>query len=244
MKFETLSSFKLFTDNTEQQNRQDRNNTQTAALIRTPTDEDNVTVIIQTALPTDKETRLYPNLQAINGDTQNAALTDAGSTESGFHEERDENISTSEPLLHELCSHTEIDSKCEGCQNKRNTLNIDQHDNDDCSYKTMKEQPFQDFATGNHFNDYFCFSSSLSPVVTETEPHTGSSFPKTRTSFTLNIPGMFLIPEFSHYILIKDQNNLYIPGYPLCHTERLSIRVAIFCMFFLYIFVNLICNQL
>ncbi|CAG2234433.1 unnamed protein product [Mytilus edulis] len=175
-------------DNTEQQNRQDRNNTQTAALIRTPTDEDNVTVIIQTALPTDKQTRLYPNLQAINGDTQNAALTDAGSTESGFHEESDENISTSDPLIHELCSHTEIDSKCEGCQNKRNTLNIDQHDNDDCSYKTKKEQPFQDFATGNHFKDDFCFSSSLSPVVTETEPHTGSSFPKTRKSFALNIP--------------------------------------------------------
>ncbi|XP_071145561.1 uncharacterized protein [Mytilus edulis] len=175
-------------DNTEQQNRQNRNNTQTAALIRTPTDEDNVTVIIQTALPPDKQTRLYPNLQAINGDTQNAALTDAGSTESGFHEESDENISTSDPLIHELCSHTEIASKCEGCQNKRNTLNIDQHHNDDCSYKTKKEQPFQDFATGNHFKDDFCFSSSLSPVVTETEPHTCSSFPKTRKSFAVNIP--------------------------------------------------------
>ncbi|XP_052081537.1 uncharacterized protein LOC127719464 isoform X3 [Mytilus californianus] len=175
-------------DNTEQQNRQDRNHTQRVALIRNPTDEDSVTVNMQTALPKVEQKGLYPNLLAINGDTKNAALTDASSTESGFHEDSDENMSGSDPLINQLCLHTEMDSKCARCLNKRDILNIDQQDNDDCSYETKKEQPSQDCSTGNDSYDDFGLSSSLSPVVTETEPHICSSFSKTRKSFALTIP--------------------------------------------------------
>ncbi|CAC5406268.1 unnamed protein product [Mytilus coruscus] len=177
-------------DNMEQQNRQDRNHTQRVALIRNPTDEDTVTVNIQTALPKGEQKGLYPDLAAINGDTKNAALTDTSSNESGFHEDSDENMSGSDPLINELCSHIEMDCKCARCLNKRDIFNIYQQDNDDCSYETKKEQPSQDCSTGNDSYDDFGVSSSMSPVVTETEPHICSSFFKTRKSFALTIPAL------------------------------------------------------